>query len=103
MMRQLATQDAFAANAVKHLDNAIGPIQPASTGDPEKSIVQLTYWWPVHRPYFVSGYGPWSPTPQNNAGDLQMVIEWSLLGFVTKTPDNPDQPITVVEDDTAPS
>jgi len=78
-------------------------IQPATTGDPEKSIVQLTYWWPVHRPYFVAGYGPWSPTPQNNAGDLQMVTEWSLLGFVTKTPQDPDQPITVVEDGTRTS
>jgi hypothetical protein len=78
-------------------------IEPDSTGDPVKSIVQLTYWWPAHRPFWVSGYGPWSPTPQNNAGDLQMATEWSLLGFVTKTPDNPDQPITVVEDSTKTS
>jgi hypothetical protein len=32
-----------------------------------------------------------------------MVTEWSLLGFVTKTPQNPDQPITVVEDGTGSS
>ena len=31
-----------------------------------------------------SDIGPWSPTPQNNAGDLQMVTEWTLLGFVTQ-------------------
>jgi hypothetical protein len=90
----------------QHIDityAAWNSIEPDTTGDPEKSIVQLTYWWPVHRPYFVAGYGLWSPTPQNNAGDLQMVTEWSLLGFVTKTPQNPDQPITVVEDGTGSS
>jgi hypothetical protein len=37
-------------------------IEPSSTGDPEKPIVQLTYWWPAHRPFNVSGYGAWSPT-----------------------------------------
>lgn len=75
-------------------------IQPASTGDPVKPIVQLTYWWPVHRPFWVLNFGPWSPTPQNNAGDLQMVTTWPLLGFIKKTPDDPDSPIGVFEDGT---
>jgi hypothetical protein len=55
-----------------------------STGDPAASIQQLTYWWPAHRPVFVANYGPWSPTPQNNAGDLEMVTVWAQLGFITK-------------------
>jgi len=63
-------------------------IEPGSTGDPVKPIVQLTYWWPVHRPNWVGG-GPWSPTAQNNAGDLQMVTAWSGLGFVIQTPNGP--------------
>jgi hypothetical protein len=67
-------------------------IEPGSTGDPVKPIVQLTYWWPVHRPFWVGG-GPWSPTAQNNAGDLQMVTAWSGLGFVVQT----QQGVQVVE------
>jgi hypothetical protein len=61
-------------------------IEPDSTGDPVKPIVQLTYWWPVHRPVWVNG-SMWSPTPQNNAGDLQMVTVWSELGFIKTTED----------------
>ena len=68
-------------------------IDPASTGDPVKSIVQNTYWWPAHRPMNVplpgAGMVPWSPTAQTNAGDLQMVTEWSNLGFLTPDPNNP--------------
>jgi hypothetical protein len=61
-------------------------IEPDTTGDPVKSIQQLTYWWPAHRPVWVNG-APWSPTAQNNAGDLQMVTAWANLGFITKTSD----------------
>jgi len=61
-------------------------IEPDSTGDPAKPIQQLTYWWPAHRPVFVNG-GSWSPTAQNNAGDLAMVTAWAQLGFITKTSD----------------
>jgi L-lysine epsilon oxidase-like protein len=70
-------------------------LEPASTGDPVAQRVQLTYWWPAHRPVWVNG-AQWSPTPQNNAGDLQMVTAWSTLGFVVKTQD-PNNPIDVVE------
>jgi hypothetical protein len=64
---------------------------PASTGDPVQPVMQNTYWWPAHRPMQVStfpgfGGGPWSPTPQNHAGDLQMVTEWANLGFVLRNP-----------------
>src|SRR5205085_12624132 len=61
-------------------------LEPDTTGDPVKQRQQLTYWWPAHRPVWVNG-GPWSPTAQNNAGDLQMVTAWANLGFVTKTSD----------------
>jgi L-lysine epsilon oxidase C-terminal domain len=61
-------------------------IEPDSTGDPVTSITQLTYWWPAHRPNWVNGV-PWSPTAQNNAGDLQMVTAWATLGFIRNTPD----------------
>jgi hypothetical protein len=79
----------------QHIDityEAWNNIEPDSTGDPVKPIVQLTYWWPVHRPVWVNG-APWSPTAQNNAGDLQMVTAWSALGFVTKS----DGGVNVVE------
>jgi hypothetical protein len=59
-------------------------IEPDSTGDPVTSITQLTYWWPAHRPNWVGGV-PWSPTAQNNAGDLQMVTAWATLGFIINT------------------
>jgi hypothetical protein len=64
---------------------------PGSTGDPVQPLVQLTYWWPAHRPMNVSRprgsatpWAPrWSPTAQTNAGDLQMVTVWTKLGFMT--------------------
>jgi len=72
-------------------------IYPDSTGDPVVPVVQNTYWWPAHRPMEVNqflgppgqhnyGFGPWSPTPQNHGGDLQMVTEWAQLGFVLRNP-----------------
>jgi hypothetical protein len=70
-------------------------IYPASTGDPVQSITQLTYWWPAHRPMWVSTLVPppvlyqqgnWSPTSQNHSGDLQMVTAWASLGFVLANP-----------------
>jgi hypothetical protein len=73
-------------------------IEPDSTGDPVKPLAQLTYWWPVHRPML----GGWSPAPLNNAGDLQMVTVWSLLGFIKET-HNPQQPVAIVEDGTGGS
>jgi hypothetical protein len=57
-----------------------------TTGDPAERRTQLTYWWPAHRPVFVNGV-PWSPTAQNNAGDLQMVTAWASLRFLKKTDD----------------
>lgn len=64
-------------------------IYPTSTGDPVVPVQQLTYWWPAHRPMMVTPYNsngqvPWSPTPQNHQGDLQMVTAWPSLGFVLK-------------------
>jgi hypothetical protein len=68
-------------------------IYPASTGDPVVPVTQLTYWWPAHRPMNVTTYqaggGQWSPTSQNHTGDLQMVTEWSQLGFVLRVPGTP--------------
>ena len=69
-------------------------IYPDSTGDPVQSVVQLTYWWPVHRPMEVNTYlggtnysfGAWSPTAQTHVGDLQMVTEWANLGFILRNP-----------------
>lgn len=61
-----------------------------STGDPAPTQTWNTYWWPVHRPMYVTkdrAQVPWSPTPQSNAGDTQMVTEWSRLGFVVETDD----------------
>jgi hypothetical protein len=52
----------------------------------------LTYWWPVHRPYYVStaatGTQLWSPTAQNNAGDLAMVTAWASLRFLVRDETN---------------
>ena len=79
-------------------------IFPKSTGDPVKPIPITIFWWPAHRPMNVStlasasqpqhhppvppsfGGGPWSPTPQNHAGDLQMVTAWAALGFILRNP-----------------
>jgi hypothetical protein len=57
-------------------------IEPESIGDPVAQAYQLTYWWPVHRPFAFGG--PWSPTAQNNAGDLAMVTAWASLRFIVK-------------------
>jgi hypothetical protein len=57
-------------------------IEPQSIGDPVAQSSQLTYWWPVHRPFMFNG--PWSPTAQNNAGDLAMVTAWASLRFIVK-------------------
>ena len=64
---------------------------PNSTGDPFQPVLQLTYWWPAHRPMEVfdsktQSQTPWSPTPSNSAGDLQMVTEWANRGFVLRNP-----------------
>jgi hypothetical protein len=56
----------------------------SSTGDPAATRTQLVYWWPAHRPVFVNGQ-PWSPTAQNNSGDLQMVTAWAALSFLKLT------------------
>lgn len=56
-----------------------------STGDPALTQTWNTYWWPVHRPMYVNNVA-WSPTPQTNAGDTQMVTEWAKLGFVKNVP-----------------
>jgi hypothetical protein len=56
-------------------------IEPESVGDPVAQSYQLTYWWPVHRPYIFNGQ-PWSSTAQNNAGDLSMVTAWASLHFI---------------------
>jgi len=68
-------------------------IDASSTGDTFKDQTYLVYWWPAHRPVNVLGSGPWSPTPNTHAGDLEMVSVWSLLGFVVPTSDStPDAP-----------
>ncbi len=59
---------------------------PDSTGDPVQLVNTLTFWWPAHRPWMVNG-ALWSPTPQTNAGNLQMVTEWANLSFVTRNPE----------------
>lgn len=60
-----------------------------TTGDPAPDQTWLTYWWPVHRPMYIQTAGQyWSPTPQTNAGDTQMVTEWSKLGFVVNDGSN---------------
>jgi hypothetical protein len=72
--------------------------KPDSVGDPVAQAYQLTYWWPVHRPFIFNGL-PWSPTAQNNAGDLAMTTAWASLRFIVKSdggydfaPSPPDQP-----------
>jgi len=63
--------------------------------DDEKAWVTL--WWPAHRPLQTSEFAagqaddpPWTTwsrgIPQTLAGDLQMVTEWSKLGFVIRNP-----------------
>lgn len=71
-------------------------IDPASIGDPAQRVTQNTYWWPSHRPMTVftqaGAQVSWSPTPQNNAGDLWMVTVWSALGFIKQQPIQPGNP-----------
>ena len=64
-------------------------LELGTTGDPAATQLQLAYWWPAHRPVFVNG-AQWSPTAQNNAGDLQMVTAWAKLRFLKKTADGID-------------
>ena len=63
-------------------------IDPDNIGDPAAQTYQLTYWWPIHRPFYfhlASGAGgSWSPTAQNYAGDLAMVTAWASLRFFVK-------------------
>ena len=59
-------------------------IDPKNIGDPIAQTYQLTYWWPIHRPFFFNNH-PWSPTAQNNAGDLEMVTAWASLRFIVRT------------------
>lgn len=61
-------------------------LYPDSTGDPLQSWTWTTYWWPSHRPVYVNNV-EWSPTEQNNAGDLAMVTLWSTLSFIRDNPD----------------
>jgi hypothetical protein len=61
-------------------------LYPSSTGDPMQRWSWTTYWWPAHRPVQVNNQ-PWSPTAQNNAGDLAMVTAWPSLSFVARNPD----------------
>ncbi|MFA0964878.1 LodA/GoxA family CTQ-dependent oxidase [Roseivirga sp. BDSF3-8] len=80
-------------------------IYPGSTGDKlleDMNRTNPTLWWPVHRPMQVTlrktkadgkGYTYPAPMnwalgiPQNKAGDLKMVTEWSKLGFVVANTD----------------
>lgn len=62
-------------------------INPKNIGDPTAPILQLTYWWPAHRPMMVSppnsGQVVWSNgIPQDKIGDLMMVTAWKTLGFI---------------------
>jgi hypothetical protein len=64
-------------------------ITPDGSGDPVKSSSHLTYWWPMHRPVNLVAFGTlWSPTPQNNAGDLEMVTAWASLRFLIRDQEN---------------
>jgi hypothetical protein len=66
-------------------------IDPDNIGDPVAQTYQLTYWWPVHRPFYFhtpSSQGLWSPTGQNYAGDLAMVTAWASLRFFLRIDDN---------------
>lgn len=58
-----------------------------SIGDPALKVTQLTYWWPSHRPMWVSsqnlGLVFWSNgVPQTTEGDLAMATAWTRLGFI---------------------
>lgn len=76
-------------------------IYPTSIGDPVKSILNPTYWWPSHRPMGVNQQIPTPPgaptaytmmewsngIPQSHAGDLKMVSAWKDLGFIINNSD----------------
>lgn len=76
-------------------------IQPKSTGDPVKKKIQLTYWWPAHRPMEVFYNGAqvfWSQgIPQTKVGDLRMVTEWSKLGFIINQPEDGQPNYVLIE------
>ena len=62
-------------------------LELSSIGDPARQVLQLTYWWPAHRPVTVNSV-PWANgIPQSNQGDLMMVTAWTQLGFVRNNPD----------------
>jgi L-Lysine epsilon oxidase N-terminal/L-lysine epsilon oxidase C-terminal domain len=68
-------------------------IYPQSTGDPIRSSVKATLWWPSHRPMlvFATPQGPqvkWTNIPTSDAGDLLMVRAWWWLGFIKGDPVN---------------
>lgn len=88
------------------------PGDPDTTGDPalkpERQILQLTYWWPAHRPMMVFTAGgnqvQWSQSiPQTYQGDLMMVTAWKTRGFIKYnpdyTPDNGNPKYIIVESD----
>ena len=68
-----------------------------STGDSAAKRVQLTYWWPAHRPVYVKGK-QWSPTSQTNSGDLHMVTAWRMLPFILKKRDESGATVDVTLD-----
>ena len=62
-------------------------LEPGTTGDPIVPVTQLTYWWPSHRPMWVTtdkgAQVQWqAKITQTNAGDLEMVSAWKKLGFI---------------------
>jgi hypothetical protein len=76
-------------------------LYPTSEGDSlmkRENKVWQTLWWPAHRPLQTWELGlvdgtptyPWVDwsfgIPQTNAGDLEMVTQWSRLGFVRLNP-----------------
>lgn len=80
----------------------------STTGDPVQNILQLTYWWPAHRPMMVfmpAGYQvQWAQgIPQTYQGDLMMVTAWKARGFIKNnpdwTPDNGNPKYILVESD----
>ncbi len=77
-------------------------LYPKTTGDPALTpahqIVQLTYWWPAHRPMTVSGT-PWTDFPVNNQGDLMMVTLWNEQSFVLFKGYDNNPPFVMVEPD----
>lgn len=77
--------------------NKLYPVFTADDGVGKGSTVNVTLWWPAHRPMQVwakeikssgkPGYmqRDWARgIPQTKAGDLKMVAAWKDLGFVAK-------------------